>query len=119
MAIKKREIYKKLRSQGLTFQQIADIYGVSKQAVESSVNYERVKKYSVYPNIDRFLHENRMLVSGFVSILEGKKVLSVDSICQKWRRILNGKAYPKKNDIDKLIYVTGLSYSELFMEDSK
>jgi uncharacterized protein (DUF433 family) len=37
----KREQYIKLRAKGMTFQAIADKYGVTRQAVQGAVNYKK------------------------------------------------------------------------------
>lgn len=42
--IKRRDEYVKLREQGMTYQAIADMYGVSRQCIEQLINRSRVRK---------------------------------------------------------------------------
>lgn len=116
--MKKYEIYRAERERGMTYREIADKYGVSKQNVAQACGKMRdnwFKPYTsdevVYPNLLRWLNENRISRSEMLRRMGQAWGVAHQGDLTRWFR---GASYPQKRTIDKLIEVTGLSYEELW-----
>lgn len=117
--MKKAEIYRMERNSGLTFQEIADKYGVSKQFVhqmcsESTDSLFRgwLKERCIYVNLRNWMNDNK------ISKKELLQRLGLEALSGNYKRIghyLKGECYPPKQMIDKFIEVTGLTYEELWV----
>ena len=111
---KRSEIYRSLREKGLTYGEIGDIFGVSKQAVHETVNKSRdgfrasVVQKIKYKGLRDWMMANR------VNIAELER--RCHSGC-KMHRSLTGPYDPSKKNIDAILKVTGLTYEECFKED--
>lgn len=114
-----------LREQGKTYQEIGDIYGVSKQCVEQSIksfeircnsrvrknNYdiEKIMYRGVY---DFFKNDNTMTASKLTRMIYG---YSSSDISSRIMKLFKGEsARTTIEEITKLIEVTGKSFEELF-----
>lgn len=114
-----------LREQGKTYQEIGDIYGVSKQCVEQSIkgfeircnsrvrkdNYdiEKIMYRGVY---DFFKNDNTMTASKLTRMIYGH---SSSDISSRIMRLFKGEsARTTIEEITKLIEVTDKSFEELF-----
>lgn len=116
---KRAPLYRADRKKGLTYQAIADKYGVSKQCVYQACAAYRTNtrfreftpKQCIYINLRNWLNDNRINLKELICRL-GLEPLSVNygRICQ----YLTGYCYPQKKMIDKFISVTGLTYEQLF-----
>ena len=107
-----------LRAQGLTYRQIAERLGISHQAVASSLSKSTEATF-------RFITSDRCIYEGLRAWMNNKKI-SVAELSRRLTRVphteaqnrlakkLRGCSELKKNDIDKIIYITGLKYEELF-----
>ncbi len=62
----------------------------------------------IYPNIERWIKENRLTRAAF-----GKKLGCCD---QTTVHYLNGKRQPDKETIDKILSLTGMTYEEAFKQ---
>lgn len=116
--MKKYELYRAERDRGLTYQQIADKYGVSRQNIHLACrNYNPLRfhpfdeKRCVYSNLRKWLNANKISANELMAKL-GYEAAGRTS---DWlRNVLKGKCDIKKNVIDKLIMLTGLTYEQLF-----
>ena len=116
--MKKYELYRTERDKGLTYQQIADKYGVSKQNVAQACQGKQKKHFRfwntsscVYPNVRKWLNENQIRCSDLLHRL------GLECLCNNYRRIenyLSGKNDPPKRTVDKFLSITGLSYEQFF-----
>lgn len=115
----KSDLYKAEREKGLTYQQIADKYGVSKQCVAGAcgkrdIAYFRYDNSCVYPALRGWINDNK------ISTRELLRLMGMTSYGQNHANLryrLNGKGEFTKSDIDKLLEITGMTYEELFREE--
>jgi transcriptional regulator with XRE-family HTH domain len=111
---RKVDLYLADRANGMTYRQIAEKYGVSYQAVHTSCVSAGVpphklitEKGCIYPNLRAWLNMDKIRRDRFF------RDVGTGSI----RMILNGSMQPKKNVIDKMLNITGMTYEELFAEE--
>lgn len=117
----KSELYIRERENGMSVTDIAKRYGVSYQAVlhaTAKTGTKYFKNYTaercVYPNLRQWLNDNKITINEFarrMGLAQGGGSSS---------RIIgyfNGRNYPQKETIDKMIEVTGLSYEEMFYRE--
>lgn len=114
----KADLYIAEREKGMTYQQIADKYGISRQAVaeccgkHSPGHFKGFSKEScIYPNLRRWLNENKVNRAEFLRRLG--LVYGTNS-SDRLTRYFRGIGYPPKQTIDKMLEVTGLTYEELW-----
>lgn len=118
---KKADLYLAERNKGKTYQEIAEQYGVSYQTVAAAIGrrspgHFRVytKKNVIYPNLRNWLNDNKVCRNEMLRRMgltqSGK---SVDRLNCYFR----GDAYPNKQNIDKMLAVTGMTYEELFARE--
>ena len=122
MSRPRHELYFEEREKGKTYQEIAKQFGVSYQAVAVALGKHHpghtrplTEKQCIYPNLRRWMNENKISQAELIRRM-GKMVGGRTS--EMVRGWLIGRSYPKKPDIDILLKVTGLTYEELFKEDS-
>ena len=100
-----------MRLEGHTLQEIADQFGVTKQAVSQFLpnglnKYENCAKRCIYPAISRWMIKNKM---SYLSLYESTGINT-----GTLRVALSGKSSPTKFTIDGILKVTGLTYEEAF-----
>lgn len=110
-----------LREQGMTYQQIADHFGISYQAVAQTLAKYNPNKFCfvrpsgcVYTGLRNWMNKNKVGISEFV-----RRCGVENCYCNKNRMVgyLSGKTDPPKRTIDKILAVTGLTYEEAFGEE--
>ena len=110
------------RKSGMTLQQIAEKHGTTKQYVSTITcqigtgHFQRVTvKRCVYPNLRAWMNNHRVGVTE----LAGRVGISMEANnIETLRNVLRGRTQPKKNLIDKLLSLTGMTYEKMFaMED--
>lgn len=119
----RREIYLKLLDDGLSYADIAEKCGVSRQTVYASVmRYERRNKPKYSKSYIKGV-ENQVVYVGVADYLLDHD-MSVTALARKCSvspavmlRLMKGEQELKKHHIDAIIAVTGLSYERLFKED--
>ena len=79
------------------------------------MGYHKATEHScIYPNLRRWMNENRVnryeLLERMGYVADGRSYYNI-------RDILTGRVLPKKDKIDLLIKVTGLTYEELFYQE--
>lgn len=115
------DLYIAERDKGLSHQEIADKYGVSRQTVSQACAKHspgHFKPYTpkqvVYPNLRRWLNENKVSRSEFARRLGNIGYGNSYCTLSGW---LRGDHFPHKQVIDKILAVTGLTYEELWEVD--
>lgn len=116
MATKEEKLV--LREQGMSYQQIADYFGISYQAVAQPLAKHNPNKFRyvresgcVYPNIRKWLNDNRVNKSEFVRRLQ---LMNSNGNKERMDGYLTGRTDPPKRIIDRILAVTGLTYEEAF-----
>lgn len=116
------DMYLAERERGLSYQQIADKYGVSRQTVgqacASRGGYFRTytEDTCVYPYLRQWLNENRITRNEFIRLM-GLIPCANENI--RFGFYFRGEHYPSKQTIDKMLAVTGLTYEQLFYREDK
>ena len=110
---KRSEVIVKLHEMGLTYEQIGDMFGVSKQAIHhASVERDGFRPSTIgrikYVGLRNWMFANRCKLSDLEKMVGGSRRLS---------SCLTGKHEPGKKTIDAILRVTGLTYEECFKED--
>lgn len=107
-----------LRSTGMTYSQIAEAVGVSRQRVgqicgkSDKTKFHQINPASVkYGGLRDWMNENYFSMAELCRRMYGYYAPSALN-CLTNRT--TGKVDMRKSDIDKLIEITGLSYEELF-----
>lgn len=108
----------RMRIQGYTLQDIADVFHVSKECVRqhvpSTANYgynERARRACIYPNLTKWLCDKNYSFTDFAIL--------IDYDVKTVTRWLKGENHPKKDAIDAMLKETGMTYEVLFKEDKK
>lgn len=114
--------YLEARERGLTYAEIAEMFGVSKQRVAQTCGKHQPKHFQhitekgcIYPNLRKWMNENK--VSKYDLVRRMGFVNSQSAASVALREHMIGKIEMKKSYIDKLLKVTGLSYEVLFYQE--
>lgn len=113
----KKEKMRELRDQGMKQREIAELFGVSKQyvstvcAVHQPGKYIPVGKDCVYPNLKRWMNENRVSKS---EMLRRMGLERHQNNMGRLTRCIRGESQPRKDYIDKMLEVTGMTYEVMF-----
>lgn len=116
--MKKYELYRHERDNGLTHSQIAKKYGISRQRVAqvcgkyTPTSFIAItEEQCVYPKWRAWMNDNK--VSRAELIRRMGNVASEKSF-ERLSSYMRGVNHPTKATIDKLLAATGLTYEELF-----
>jgi DNA-directed RNA polymerase, sigma subunit (sigma70/sigma32) len=105
-----------LRERGMSYQEIANIYNVSRQRIHQILKYQPhlnyIEKVVVYPNLKKWMKENNCNISELNHLMGFNK--NHKAILGKK---LKGKADLKLIEAHKLLEVTGLSFEECFCKE--
>ena len=114
----KYKLYREERKNGLTYQQIADKYGVSKQTVGQACRVYNPNLFRpvsaercIYVNLRTWMNKHKV---GIAELTRRMGIESSPSCEIRTSNLLKGKFYPRKPHIDKLIELTELTYEQLF-----
>lgn len=107
-----------MREQGMTFQQIGDAMGFSRQyacnlvqAGRSNICKPLTPEQCVYPGLRKWMNDHEMNQSGLLRKMGHD---SVPNSVYRLSRYLRGETYPSKPMIDDILRVTGLTYEQCF-----
>ena len=121
--MKRWELYASMREKGMTYREIAEECGCSYQNVAMALARRNVARFRcftekgcVYPALRKWLNDNRICVDELLRRIYGHN--TGGHTRSRWGEILRGRAELRKQDIDSLIRVTGMTYEELFREAS-
>lgn len=115
--MERKEQMERLRDQGLKYREIAEMFGVSKQYVakvcgkQNTAHFKPIGGECVYPNLRKWLNENQVTRAEF---LRRMGFIVHASNYTRLCKIISGEWPPRKDYIDKMLEVTGLTYETLF-----
>jgi transposase len=119
----KGEIYRMERDKGLKYREIAEKYGVSRQAVAQHCGKYQPARFVTYDEKDcRYANLRKWLNNQKLTRWELLRRLGYKPLTNNYHRllqILSGRLEIRKHEIDKFIALTGLTYEQLFAEDEK
>ena len=110
---KRADLVRRLHAKGLTYEEIGEIFGFSKQ---------RAFELAHSKNGDSF-HTNAIVKIKYVGLrnwmLENRvKMCDLEKRCgSKLHKCLIGECDPSKKNIDKILTITGMTYEECFKEE--
>ena len=111
-----------LREQGMTYQQIADKVGVSKQYIAQICGKRNPRHFRViteegciYPNLRAWMNDNKVSRRELLRRM-GRLAWPVNS--QMLSRYLRGEDSPRKEVIDAMLKATGLTYEFMFATET-
>lgn len=111
-------VLREKREAGITLEEISKQYGVSKQRISQVISGKKKSYYrkktrqlSVYPGLDRW-----MLEKGITYVYLNELMGFSKNSWQAIRKRVRGESKLRKEDIDKLIRLSHMSYEELFGE---
>ena len=113
---KRSVMIRRLHEEGLTYETIASILGISKQAVHQAANPPGDKndgfRESTIPKI-KYVGLRNWMRTNRINLAEVERLCGVT----KLYATVIGKCEPRKKTIDAILRVTGLTYEECFKED--
>ena len=108
----------RMRKIGMSYQEIADKFGVSRQYINFLLqDGERVGRKPKNTHQIKYIGLKRYLETNRISIGKFSKMCGIDYTTM-WRNLI-GKTDMLKRNIDKILKVTGMTYEEAFKEDEK
>nr|DAJ48863.1 MAG TPA: Protein of unknown function (DUF2774) [Caudoviricetes sp.] len=107
-----------MRDKGMTFQQIADELGVTRQRVAqycAGVNAKHYRfcgeKTCVYVGLRNWMNENRVSITALLQMMG--YVFAPESN-ERWKRKLAGKSALRIDEIKRILAVTGMTFEQAF-----
>lgn len=110
---KRVEIYQALRNKGMTYEEIGQIFGVSRQCVHETIcrgtdNFHKASVMKVkYVGLRNWMLDNRMNIGSLEKLIGN----------QRLHMAIKNNGNPRKDTIDKILAATGLTYEECFKEE--
>ena len=116
-----RETALELRSDGMTYTEVASVLGVTMGEVYIAAGHVgRTRTYRaftpkrcVYPNIRDWLNNNKITLR---QLCEYMCPFVTGATINRIRDMLSGATELRKSDIDRLLKLTGLTYEQAFLE---
>lgn len=106
----------KMRKRGMSYQEIADRFGVSRQAINALFqDGKRADQKPKNTHLIKYIGIKKYLETNRISIGKFSNMCKVDNTTM-WRNI-TGQTDMLKRNIDKILCVTGMTYEEAFKED--
>ena len=106
------------RETGMTLQQVAEKHGVSRQYVsvvcgKYNPSYFKyiTEEGCIFPNLRRWMNENKVGKQEFLRRMH-MDTCGVNST--RLKGVINGSSTPRKDWIDLMLGVTGMTYEKLF-----
>lgn len=120
---KKADMYMAERMKGKTYQEIANEFGVSYQAVAMCIGKHHpghfrplTQKQCVYPGLRRWMNENKVSQA---ELLRRMGMMVGGRNSEHLRSLLNGRTEFKKKNIDLLLKITGMTYEVLLYREEE
>lgn len=115
---RKSDRYIEAREKGMKYREIAEMYGVSFQAVAQACSKRKdfhfvrfTEERLIYPKWRKWMNDNKIstneLIRRMGNIPEGQNIITMNGY-------MRGDHYPGKPVMDKILKATGLTYEELW-----
>lgn len=111
----RKEMIESLRGKGLTYEEIGEVLGITKQRVHQIATKGYTDKF--HPESVRqirFVGLRNWMLKNRVKVCELEKMCGLSKI---YRSIVTDSYEPSKRTIDAILKVTGLTYEECFREE--
>ena len=114
------DLYREAREKGLSYREIAKMYGVSFQTVafacgRSGYHFKPfTEKSCVYPYLRKWLNDNSVSRNEFIRRMG---CVPCGDANMRYGAYFRGECYPSKQTIDRMLQVTGLTYEQLFYRE--
>ena len=112
------EKIRQLRDEGYSAKQVAEMIGISRARVYQASRAKRLKQFkeiapetNVYPIWRNWMNENSVSARMLVQMMGLDLSSATYSSLYGW---MQGRCYPSKKNIDRLLETTGLTYEQLF-----
>ena len=103
-----------MRERGVSYTDIAQILGVTRQAVHQLVNYRAGDSFHAEPvSKIRYIGLRNWMLNNRVGFSKLSKLCGVANL----HTCLTGPTSPNKRSIDAILRATGLTYEECFKEE--
>ena len=118
----KRKQMQMLRDQGLKYKEIAEKFGVSNQYVSmvcgkcSPAYFQHIDDSCIYPNLRKWMNEKKVSRREF---LRRMGLAPYTGNYERFASYLRGESCPRKQYIDKMLEVTGMTYETLFYTEQE
>lgn len=113
---RRADMVRAMREKGLTYEEIGQILGISKQAVWESINVTRGFNNGIHRNVIlkiKYIGLRNWMLDNLVCISELEKRCGRTKLYAS----LIKEYEPSKKTIDAILRVTGLTYEECFKEE--
>lgn len=113
----KKEQMIAFRNQGMKYRDIAKAFGCSYQyvakicATYDPSHFRCIYEECVYPNLRKWMNENKV---GRGEFLRRMGLDAHPTNYERLKYVIRGESYPRKDYIDKMLEVTGMTYETLF-----
>lgn len=118
----KRKQMQMLRDQGMKYKEIAEKIGVSSQYVSmvcgkcDPAYFQYVDESCIYPNLRKWMNDNKITRREF---LRRMGLMPYTGNYERFGSYLRGTNYPRKQYIDKMLKVTGMTYETMFYTEKE
>lgn len=110
---KRAQLIRRLHEKGMTYEEIGDLFGITKQAAQQAASAGDGMHVTTIQGI-KYVGLRNWMLKNRVGIRELSRRCGVASLS----KTLTGNVSPRKNTIDAVLSVTGLTYEECFREES-
>lgn len=115
-----RQLANMYREQGYTHKQIGEMLGITRQRAQQltgrqdDVHFRAVSDKCPYKNLRAWMNENKVSRAEFIRRMG---YANDGPNAQTFSAVLMGRRQPKKDYIDLMLRVTGMTYEEMFAEE--
>lgn len=110
---KRSELIRKMHDEGMTFEQIGRVFGISRQAAHEAMYCVGDRFQLSKVEMVKYVGLREWMIKNRVSFSKLNKLCGVTTI----RNSLLGSFDLRKKTIDAILTVTGMTYEECFKED--
>lgn len=115
------EEIRKLRAEGVSMAQIAEQFGITRARAYQLSGPVRTRPFReipeemcIYPNWRNWMNEHRVSPRSMVEVAGMEQCSNNYNSVIGW---MNGRCYPTKKNIDRILAATGLTYEQLFARE--
>jgi transcriptional regulator with XRE-family HTH domain len=120
--MKRYEEYRAERAKGKTYQEIADMFGVTRQAVGQACRKSQPARFRfltpencIYPLVRKWMNDNKITRAELCRRM-GYETIGGNNVTRINAFLKGENSTTPKAFIDRVINVTGLTYEEIFQQ---